>query len=644
MATKKLGELLVESGLITQEQLDTALREEKQKGKRLGNVLVEKGFATELDIAQTLAYQINIPYIDVRTAVIEPEAIKLISEKLARKHVLIPLYIEKKNIIRIAMADPLNMEALDDIRFSTGYQCIPMVATATDIIFAIKTQYHLSLPIEDIVGDMVKDTLVEIIRDKDTPKDTEELLKKSEAPPIIKMVDSIIIHGIENRASDIHVEPHDKMVHLRERVDGLMKEVMQLPKWVQGAITSRIKIMAKMDIAERRIPQDGRIAVRIAGRELDMRISTLPTQYGEKVVMRILDSKATTLALDEVGLSTTALDRVKAIIERPQGIVLVTGPTGSGKTSSIYSMISHIKKPTVNVITLEDHIEYKLEGVNQVAIHEKIGLTFAYCLRSVLRQDPDVILVGEMRDHETAEIAHQASITGHLVFSTLHTTDALSSISRLKNMGIQPYSIASALNGIVAQRLVRKICESCKEEYKPTDEELLRVGIKAKKGDRPKLYRGKGCKECGETGYYGRTGVFEILVANSQIRDMIVSEQSEETIRKVAIASGLVPMHKDGISKVRHGITTLDELHRVVFAKEKEIVNLICPSCSEIIRAEFATCPYCGYSVFPKCPACDREREIEWNHCPYCSVEFSKSSSSNGDFPLPGRLSVKPHE
>src|SRR3989338_4055484 len=353
MAVKKLGELLVEAGLITQEQLDATLSDEKkEKGKRLGTLLVEKGFATELDIAETIAYQLNIPYIDLHTAVIEPEAIKLVPEKLARKHIVLPLYTEKRNILRIAMADPLNMEALDDIRFSTNYQCSPMVATTTDILTAINTHYHLSLPIEDIVGDMVKEKFLEVIHDKEHIKDTEELLKKSEAPPIIKMVDSIIIHGIESRASDIHIEPQERIVKLRERIDGLMRDVMQLPKWVQGAVTSRIKIMAKLDIAERRIPQDGRIQVRIGSRELDMRISTLPTQYGEKVVMRILDPKSAILTLEEIGLSQYTKDRIKGIIERPQGIVLVTGPTGSGKTSTLYAMIGHIKTPEINVITL----------------------------------------------------------------------------------------------------------------------------------------------------------------------------------------------------------------------------------------------------------------------------------------------------
>ena len=629
MATKKLGELLVEAGLITQEQLDATLSDEKkEKGKRLGTLLVEKGFATELDIAETIAYQLNIPFLDIHTAVIEPEAIKLVPEKLARKHVIIPLYIEKKNVIKIAMADPLNMEALDDIRFATNYQSSPMVATATDIVKAIKTHYHISVPLEDIVGNMVKEKFIEIIPDSEAGKDMEELLKKSETPPIIRMVDSVIIHGIESRASDIHIEPHDRTVKLRERIDGLMRDVMQLPKWVQGAVTSRIKIMSKMDIAERRVPQDGRIQVRIGSRELDMRISTLPTQYGEKVVMRILDPKSAILTLEEIGLSQYTKDRIKAIIERPQGIVLVTGPTGGGKTSTLYAMIGHIKTPEINVITLEDPIEYELEGVNQVAINEKVGLTFAYCLRSVLRQDPDVILVGEMRDQETAEIAHQASITGHLVFSTLHTTDAVSTLTRLKNIGIQPYLIASSLNGVVAQRLVRKICHSCKESYIPTDEELLKVGIRVKKGERPKLYKGNGCKECSKTGYHGRVGIFEVLIVNSKIKEMIASDESEETIRKAGIASGMLSMYDDGIAKVKEGITTPEELQRVIFAKEAEIMSRACPNCSEMIKSEFSTCPYCGYSVILHCPSCNREREAEWSHCPYCSAGFSNKHTA----------------
>lgn len=629
MATKKLGELLIDVGLITKEQLDIVLGEKKHKGKRLGNLLVEKNFVTELNIAQALAFQLNIPFIDLTTAVIDPEAIKLVPENLARKHDIIPLSIEKQNIIKIAMSDPLNMEAIDDIRFFTNHQCLPMVATSTDILKAIKTHYHLSPPIEDIVGNMVNAKHIEIVTDQENVRDTQELLKTSEAPPIIKMVDSIIIHGIESRASDIHVEPQERIVKLRERVDGIMRDVMQLPKWVQGSVTSRIKIMSKMDIAERRIPQDGRIAVRIAGRELDMRISTLPTQFGEKIVMRILDSKTTAVSIDEIGLSASAKDRVKSIIERPQGIVLVTGPTGSGKTSSLYAMISHIKTPAVNVITLEDPVEYKLEGVNQVGINEKVGLTFAYCLRSVLRQDPDVIFVGEMRDQETADIAHQASLTGHLVFSTLHTTDAVSTLTRLKNIGIPPYLIASALNGIVGQRLVRKICHSCKESYVPSDDELLNAGIKAKKGARPGLYRGKGCSKCGDSGYYGRTGVFEVLIVNSQIKEMIISNETEDAIRKVAIANGMVTMYDDGVAKVTHGITTLAELQRVVFAKEKEDINIVCPNCYEVIKTDFSTCPFCGYSVVLKCPACNRDREIDWSHCPYCSLEFNKNIPAN---------------
>lgn len=630
MAVKKLGELLVDAGLIAQEQLDAALAEEKQKGKRLGALLVEKGFTTELDIAQTLAYQLNIPYIDLHTAVIEPEAIKLVPERLARKHIVIPLYMEANRVLVLAIADPLNMEALDDIRFATNYKCKPMVAIITDILAAIKTHYHLSVPLEDIVGDMVKEKFIEIVHERDNIKDIGELLKKSEAPPIIKMVDSIIIHGIESRASDIHIEPQDRIVNLRERVDGLLRDVMQLPKWVQGAVTSRIKIMAKMNIAERRIPQDGRIQVRIAGKEFDLRISTLPAQYGETIVMRVLDPKASILTLKDIGLSASAKEMVRTIIERPEGMILVTGPTGSGKTSTLYSMIAHIKTPSINVITLEDPIEYKFEGVNQVAINDKVGLTFAYCLRSVLRQDPDVILIGEMRDMETTNIAHQAAITGHLVFSTLHTIDAVSTITRLKNIGIPPYLIASSLNGIISQRLVRNICPSCKEHYSPAEDELLKGNIRLREGYRPTLlYRGRGCKECGERGYHGRTGIFEVFTVDSQIKEMIAGDAAEDAIRSAAIANGMVSMRKDGIDKIIKGITTLGELQRVISAKEEDVSGIICPSCSMSIRPEFTICPYCGFIIISNCPSCGNRLEPEWRHCPYCGAEVGKSVPFN---------------
>ncbi len=614
---KKLGEILVEAGLITRDQLLKGLEAQKKLKKRLGEVLVHLGFVSETDIAQTLSSQLGIPYTDLSSTVVEPEAVEQVKERLAEKHLVLPISVEG-NVITLAMADPLNLEAINDIRFATGKEVKPTVSTPSDIRRAIKRYYHLSEPLQEILERM-SGGHIEVVREK-VEAPTEEILKKVEAPPIIRMVNSIIVHAVKNRASDIHIEPREKTVLIRERIDGLLRDVYQLPKWVQGAVTSRIKIMARMDIAEKRVPQDGRIKVRMEGRELDLRVSTLPTQYGEKIVIRILDIQAAVLKLDEIGLCEGDLERVMAIIERPQGLVLVTGPTGSGKSSTLYAMINHIKKEAINIVTLEDPIEYELEGVNQVAINEKTGLTFAYGLRSILRQDPDVIMVGEMRDGETAGIAIQASITGHLVLSTLHTNTAVAAITRLKNLGIQPYLIASSLNGIVAQRLVRRLCDQCKRPYQPDRTDLIKVGFKGKDPSGIVLFRGVGCQSCGKTGYRGRIGIFEVLVVNQVIRELIASDAPEEAISKAAMDSGMRHMGEDGLEKVRKGVTSLDELLRVTSVEEEGV--FLCSSCSGSIRPDFLTCPYCGASIMDRCPGCNKVIEKGWRFCPYCRMEL----------------------
>ncbi len=621
MAVKKIGELLVESGLITQEQLEEALEFGKgNKGMRLGSILVKKGYASEIDIAQTLSFQLNIPFVDMSSATVDPGALALINERLAKNYLLVPLYQDRK-VLTIAMSDPLNLNAIDDLRFSTGLEIRPCVATLSGITEAINRNYHINEPIEELIVDLNKDKLVEVIHDAESGRDIAEQVKKSAAPPIIKMVDSIIIHGADSRASDIHVEPQERGVKLRIRVDGLMRETMQLPKWVQGPVVSRIKIMARMDIAERRVSQDGRIKVRLGDRNLDIRVSTLPTQYGETVVMRLLDPRASLLDINSVGFLKDDCEKVMDIIERPQGVVLVTGPTGCGKTSTLYAMISRIKKEAINIITIEDPIEYELRDVNQVAVNDKTGLTFSYTLRSVLRQDPDVILVGEMRDTDTAVIAHQASMTGHLVFSTLHTNDAVSSVIRLKNMGIPQYMIATALNGIIAQRLVRRICPNCKQAYTPADEEIRRAGIKWT--GKNKLYRGAGCNNCGGSGYSGRTGIFEVLSVNARIKGLIASDAAEQEIIKAAEEAGMVPLHVDGLKKVAAGVTTLDELTRVIYlSREDERSGGVCPSCLKSVPPGTDCCPHCSAFITGSCPACGKTRQPEWIICPFCANRF----------------------
>jgi type IV pilus assembly protein PilB len=624
MAVKKIGELLKESGLISDAQLKEALKESKQsKDKRFGDILVDGGFCAEIDIAQTLSFQLKIPFVDISKATVEPEAVKLLSEKIAKKHLLIPLHLDGR-VLNIAMVDPLDLAAIDDIRFLLSLEVKPHVATLSDVNTAIKRHYHLSDPMENLMIDLDKDRLVEVLYQPESKRDLAEQVRKSSAPPIIKMVDSIILHGVDKLASDIHIEPQENEVKLRLRIDGIMSEAMQLPKWVQGPVVSRIKVMSKMDIAERRLSQDGRLKVRVGERSLDIRVSTLPTHYGETVVMRLLDPGASMIGLGSMGFTRRDLERVEDMIKRPQGVVLVTGPTGAGKTSTLYAMVTHIKSEAINIITIEDPIEYELKGVNQVAVNEKTGLTFSYTLRSILRQDPDVIFVGEMRDEETALIAHQASLTGHMVFSTLHTNDAVSAVTRLRNLGVPPYMVASALNGIVAQRLVRKICTRCKKPYTPDDDELQSSGIKLD-GEKV-LYRGTGCDDCGSTGYSGRIGIFEVMGVNARIKELIVNDAPEREIAMAAEEAGMIPMHMDGLAKVVEGLTTLEELTRVIYLSggPGEPGGLQCPWCLKPRGPDSELCSHCGHYISVKCAGCAKARKPGWVLCPFCAHRFEE--------------------
>ena len=437
MAKKRLGELLLESGLLNGEGLARALGEQRSRRGKIGEVIVNLGLATEQEIAQTLSLQLGIPTIDLKNTPVEPQAIELIQEKVARKHLIIPVAIDHRDL-HIAMADPLSFEAFEDVRFASGFTIKPSIATRSDILWAIDQHYHLGSSLSTIVKDIVDERQVEVLGDsEDTEgKDLDDLRKKSEAAPVIRMVNLIVAEAVDQRASDIHVEPTKTALQIRHRVDGLLRKTMDLPKWVQGAVVSRIKIMARMDIAEKRLPQDGRIGVRVGGRNLDLRVSTVPANYGEKVVIRILDSANANIPLESIGFSPPELAKMEEIISRPQGIVLITGPTGSGKTTTLYGILNRIKSVEDNITTIEDPIEYELSGINQVAVQEKIGLTFAIMLRSMLRQDPDIIMLGEMRDLDTTTIAVQAALTGHLVLSTIHTNSSVATITRLRDLGV----------------------------------------------------------------------------------------------------------------------------------------------------------------------------------------------------------------
>jgi type IV pilus assembly protein PilB len=614
--SKKLGNILLEAGNITEEQLARSIEKHKKSRKRLGETLVEMGFVTEAEIARTLSIQLGIPYIDLESAVVEPMAIELVPEKLAKAFEVLPLSIER-GVLTIVMADPLNFEAIQDLGFAADRNVVPTVAPASEITKAINRYYHISEPAHQVLEKMSAGFIEVLPERAEAAENLDQVIKRGESPPIVRMVNTILYNAIKNRASDIHLEPRSKSVVIRERVDGLLRDVFELPKWVQGAVTSRIKVLSRLDIAVKRVPQDGRIKINIEDREVDLRVSVLPIQYGESIVIRILDSRATVLRLPDLGLIGKDLTRVRGAIERPQGIVLVTGPTGSGKTYTLYAMIAHIRSDTINVVSLEEPIEYEMHGVKQVAVNVKTGLTFAYGLRSVLRQDPDVIMVGEMRDAETISSAIQASLTGHLVLSTLHTNTAAAAVTRLRNMGVAPYLIASSLNGVIAQRLVRRLCGRCKEAYEPAEEDLLKLGLKREGKPNFKLYRGTGCAHCNGTGYRGRVGTFEVLVCDPPIKELITEGAPEEAIQKAALAGGMRQISDDGVEKVLEGITSVDELQRVLHVEEGDVVH-VCGNCGENLRAEFISCPYCGHPTSARCPECGKPREADWRYCPYC--------------------------
>ena len=619
---KRLGELLVETGLLTPESREKALALQQQKGGRLGELIVEMGLATEEEIAQALSVQLGVPILDLTETPVEPQAIELIAEKVARRHLILPIVVEQGQL-HVAMADPLSFEALEDVRFASGYAIRPSVATRSQILWAIDQHYHLGASMSGIVKDIADERTVEVVtesRESEAP-DAEDLRKRSEAAPVIRMVNLIVSEGVGHGASDIHVEPMKGSLQIRNRIDGLLRKSMELPKWVQGAVISRIKIMAKMDISEKRLPQDGRISVRVGAKVLDLRVSTMPAAFGEKVVIRILDSANAFIDFDAMGMREQEHRQMEALIRNPHGIILVTGPTGSGKTTLLYGILNRIKSVDRNITTIEDPIEYELPGVNQVAVQDKIGLTFANTFRALLRQDPDVVMLGEMRDLETATIAMQAALTGHLVLSTVHTNNAVSTVSRLRNLGIPPYLIASTVIGIVAIRLVRLICPKCRVQETPSEKDLERFSL-TRNGEGNVFYRGEGCPACGGTGFRGRTGIFELLTFSQPIRDLVAANAAETDIRQLALSKGMTTLGQAGLEKVKAGLTTLSELYSVVESEEE--FGAACAKCGAAVGHDFVACPECGHSIVTSCPACRKLVSPEWKFCPYCRYDVMK--------------------
>jgi len=605
----KLGDLLLKQKLITQEQLENALKLQREEGGKIGEALVRVGAVSEGDITETLSQQFGVPSIDLAHFEIDAAVIKVVPGEVARKYGVLPVN-KTGATLTIAMGDPTNVFAMDDIKFMTGYNVEPVVASELALRKAIDKHYgtprsvvlkerskqtsgqpfSAEASLEDVMAssaltmdDMASVGLGELNMDEITGLDTgadvdvvkgeegqeidlSDLAKSSESAPIIKVSNLILIEALKAGASDIHVEPYEKEFRVRFRVDGILHNIMALPMRTRDPLISRLKIMAKLDISEKRLPQDGRIKIRLRveerSRDLDLRVSSVPTQFGEKVVMRLLDKSKLQLDMTQLGFDQEPLRRFKDAIDRPYGIVLVTGPTGSGKTNTLYSAIAALNDPAVNIMTAEDPIEFNLAGINQVQMKEQIGLTFASALRSFLRQDPDIILVGEVRDFETAEIAVKAALTGHLVLSTLHTNDAPSTINRLMNMGIEPFLVATSVNCICAQRLVRRICTGCTEDVETPPQMLIQVGFAPDEVKALRIRRGRGCDRCNQTGYKGRIGLFEVLLFSDEIRDMILSGASSIELKRKAIEEGMVSLRMSGLQKIREGATSLEEVLR----------------------------------------------------------------------------------
>ncbi len=563
---RSLGESLVEEGIITADQLKKAQEEERRTGEHLRKTLVRLGFIAEEDLVMFLSEKLSIPRIELSNYLIDPKIIELIPEALARKHELIPI-LKIGNRLTSAMVDPWNVFAIDEIRAKTGLIIEPAVATEGEIKKALNEYYGAKGSIEDLIKS-IDEKKIGVEEGKEI--DVKKLRGIVEEPVVIKLVNMIIMKAIQERSSDIHIEPEETSLSTRFRVDGMLHEVSSPPKHLQSAIISRIKIMAELNIAERRIPQDGRFTIKMEGKQIDVRVSCVPTIYGENVVLRLLDASNAVLGLDSLGFSKEVLSKFEKLIRRPHGIILVTGPTGSGKTTTLYAALNKINTVEKNIITIEDPVEYKLEGIRQIQINPKVDLTFANGLRSILRQDPNIIMVGEMRDRETSEIAIQAALTGHLVFSTLHTNDAPGAVTRMVDMGVEPFLVSSSVIGVLAQRLVRTVCPDCKEKYTPTKEELKDIGFlneptnpRTREQHKIVFSRGKGCAKCMDTGYKGRIGIYELMIPDEKIRNAIISKSSSDEIRKLAAANGMLTLKDDGIQKIKEGLTTVEEVLRV---------------------------------------------------------------------------------
>jgi type IV pilus assembly protein PilB len=560
-SNKRIGELLINAKLISNDQLAHALSEQKTNPGRLGSTLVRLGYLSSDDLVNFLSVQFGVPAVNLHDFSISDEVIELVPSELVNKHHIMPINRIGSTLI-IAACDPTDLSAIDDIKFITGYNVEITVASEISIKEAIDKFYDSSSMLDDIIADF-DDSELELVQGEEEP-DSSFLQKETEDAPVIRLVNKIMVDAIRRGASDIHIEPYEKFFRVRYRIDGVLYEIMKPPMKLKNAILSRIKIMSELDIAERRLPQDGRIKMKLGkGKSMDMRVSVLPTLFGEKIVMRLLDQSNLQLDMTKLGLEPSMLEVVDDAIHQPYGLILVTGPTGSGKTTTLYSALSELNKVSDNIMTAEDPVEFNLPGINQVQIRESIGLTFASALRSFLRQDPDIILVGEMRDLETAEISIKASLTGHLVLSTLHTNDAPSSVTRMINMGVEPFLIVSSVNIIIAQRLARKVCQKCSEKEDVPVRALIQSGMDPETAEHAVCLSGSGCEECNRTGYKGRIALYEVMTLNDKLKAAIIDGANTMELKAMAIKNGMKSLRQSGLSKLVEGTTSFQEVLRV---------------------------------------------------------------------------------
>ena len=606
-------------------EIENGIALARQKGLApVEHLLQQAGFSEE-GLADGFAEWLKIPRVKLASVSIEPEAAKAITEKIALKHQCLPLKVEGTRLV-MAMANPADYDAIQDVQFVSGFTVHPVVATRAEILDGIEELYHTDERMREFLS-QVSDTADFSILNDDSDKidlDQADPRSAAEQVPVIKMCNLILQEAIRCQASDVHLEPALNCLQVRMRVDGVMREYIDVPKWLHHPLVSRIKILASLDITERRLPQDGRFKVKLQNKSADLRVSTLPALYGEKVVMRVLGAMAIP-SLEDMGFTDWQFSTLTDCLSQPQGLILLTGPTGSGKTTTLYSMVSRRRSPEINIVTVEDPVEYQLPGINQVQVNTRAGLTFPGTLRSILRQDPDVILVGEIRDAETAEIAFQAANTGHLVLSTLHTDDSFGAIRRLLDLKVDRSLISGSLSLIVAQRLGRRVCPECKEPYTPSTDVTKKLHI-----DESDLvyYRGKGCQSCGKTGFSGRTGIYEMLRVTSQMKDLIRQNASESALRRSAAVAGTTTLLEDALSKVRRGVTNPDEVARVIEIGTED--TFPCPQCSSMVNREFKSCPYCAFTLRKMCPSCGQDLNSEWSLCPYCSTPVNAATEQVG--------------